>query len=171
MIGYVQLHNNIHDYIVNMHHEGDNFYKCSEYPPKKAEDIVPPPSEPSPKEYETTEIEHDTEVHLYEATNEDQTTVSDLREKILSDVRLYFILKDATTINSSLIKLQIRAELLLYLDLNCGEITREVSVLSSETNIGSKRKIQMEDTIISSQKQKVTVSIPVTHDLKFKLDL
>ena len=86
-------------------------------------------------------------------------------------MRLYFILKDATTINSSLIKLQIRAELLLYLDLNCGEITREVSVLSSETNIGSKRKIQMEDTIISSQKQKVTVSIPITHDLKFKLDL
>ena len=86
-------------------------------------------------------------------------------------MRLYFILKDATTTNSSLIKLQLRAESLLDLDLNCDKITREVSVLSGETKIGSKRKIRMEDTIISSQKQKFTVSIPVTHDIKFKPDL
>ena len=54
-IGYVQLHNNIHDYIENVHHKGDTFYKCSEYPPTKVGDIVPSPSEPSPVEDETTE--------------------------------------------------------------------------------------------------------------------
>ena len=59
-IGYVQVHNNMHDYIENVHHEGDTFYKCSEYPPTKAGDIITPPSEPSPEEDETTEIEHDT---------------------------------------------------------------------------------------------------------------
>ena len=82
-----------------------------------------------------------------------------------------FYLKYATTTNSSLIKLQLRAESLLDFDLNFDEITREISVFSSETSIGSKRKTRMEDTRISSQNKKVTVSIPVIHDLKFKPDL
>ena len=63
-IGYVQLHNDIHDYIRNVHHEEDTFYKCSEYLPIKVVDSVPPPSEPSPEEDETNEIEHNIEVHL-----------------------------------------------------------------------------------------------------------
>ena len=70
VIGYVELHNNIHDYIGNVHHKGDTFYKCIECPLTKVGDIVPPPSEPSPKGDETSEIEHDTEVHLDKATNE-----------------------------------------------------------------------------------------------------
>ena len=74
--------------------------------------------------------------------------------------------------SSALITLQKISESCLDSDQARSENREEgISVVGDEQSTSDKRKLRMENMILSSQKQKVTLSIPVTHELKFKPDV
>ena len=153
VIGYVQLHNQIHEYLGIDFHSGNEIVEVSDYPTKGvAKDVV---------------IDN-----ASESTSTDGE-IKKLHKKLLCDMKKYFSLKgviDGDTPTSSLLTFKNRCEEFLHSDQLWND-NREEEGLSGEDGEVKKRKFKTVEKTISSQKQKFTVSIPVTHELKFKPDV
>ena len=87
----------------------------------------------------------------------------------MNTIKDYFTLKETSITKSKLIELQSRAESLFDFDPNCDIISEGASIINDDTE--DNLNIRMQDKIISSRKQKITVSLPYTHTIVYKPDL
>ena len=102
-------------------------------------------------------------------TNNKVDEVDTLRGKLLNDINDYFTLKETSITKSKLIELQSRAESLFDFDPNCDIISEDMSIINDDKD--HNLNIRMQDKIISSRNQKITVSLPYTHAIVYKPDL